>query len=57
MIEVVAVSDILPALRALQQIREENERYAHTAVMDWDYVQDLAYVALVPLINLLEGKE
>ena len=33
-------------VEALKNIKKENDRFANTAVMDWDRVQTEAYVAL-----------
>ncbi len=41
---------------ALEKIREENKRYANTAVMDWDGVQEFASQALEAAQKLRSGK-
>lgn len=36
----------LTAREALEEIRQENEQFAESAIMNWEGVQDLAYRAL-----------
>ncbi len=45
---------LIEAEKALENIRNENERFSEEAVMDWDGVQDYAQEALASLRSRIE---